>query len=165
MITLEEQAGTSAGLDTSISFDGTHRDGIHASAIARDAIFAMLPAAHPLALAEVISTTNLACSSLILLSSDSDWGAESQVDKFVDTLGRPHVVFRTSSLGTMLTLVALGHGIGLVGSAQATGVKRGSVVLRTVGRVTPPLTFWNLMNRARRGLSLWMRTTERRNEP
>lgn len=126
-------------LDASISLDGSYREGIGAQEIARDAICAVIPASHPLAQAEVISTTDLARYSLILFGAESDLGAGAQIDNFVDTLGRPHVVFRANSLGTMLTLVALGHGIGLVGSAQMSGVKRRDVVLRTIGGVTPPV--------------------------
>lgn len=97
-----------------------------------------------MAQAEVILATDLACYSLILFNAESDLGAGSQIDDFVDALGRPRVAFRASSLGTMLTLVALGHGVGLVGSAQMTGVKRRDVVLRTIGGAAPPLVTYVL---------------------
>lgn len=131
-------------LDASISLDGSYRDGIDAQAMTRDAICAVIPATHPLAQAEAVSTTELAHYSLILFSAESDLGAGSQIDDFVHTLGRPNIVFRANSLGTMLTLVALGHGIGLVGSAQMTGVKRRDVVLRTICGAAPSLVTYVL---------------------
>ncbi len=126
-------------LDASISLDGSYRDGINSAAIARDGICAVIPAAHPLAQAEVTSIIDLACCPLILFSAESDLGAGSLIDNFVDALGRPRIAFRAKSLGTMLTLVALGHGIGLVGAAQMAGVKRRDVVLRTISEATPPI--------------------------
>lgn len=126
-------------LDASISLDGSYREGINAQVIARDAIFAVIPGAHPLAQAEVISSADLPCYPLILFSAESDLGAGCLIDDFVDTLGRPRVAFRAKSLGTMLTLVALGHGIGLVGSGQMTGVTRRDVVLRAIDGATSPL--------------------------
>jgi len=126
-------------LDASVSLDGVHRDGINSHVIARDSICAIIPTTHPLAQPEVVSASELACYPLILFSAESDLGGGSQIDAFVDTLGRPRVVFRANSLGTMLTLVALGHGIGLVGSAQMSGVKRRDVVLRTISGATPPM--------------------------
>jgi DNA-binding transcriptional LysR family regulator len=119
-------------LDASISLDGSYRDGIDAQVIMRDAVCAVIPAAHPLAQAEDISTTDLAHYSLILFSAESDLAAGSRIDDFVDTLGRPRIAFRANSLGTMLTLVALGHGVGLLGAAQMTGIKRRDVVLRPI---------------------------------
>lgn len=119
-------------LDASISLDGSYRDGINAQAIARDALCALIPAAHPLAQKEIVSTADLGCQSLILFSAESDLGAGSQIDDFVETLARPCIAFRASSFGTTLTLVALGHGIGLVGSAQASAAVRRDIVLRPV---------------------------------
>jgi DNA-binding transcriptional LysR family regulator len=81
---------------------------------------------------------------LILFSAETDLGAGFEVDHFVDKLARPHIAFRASSLGTMLTLVALGHGIGLLGSAQAAGTKRRDVVVRTVGGSAPCLATYVL---------------------
>lgn len=126
-------------LDASISLDGSYREGITALTIARGAICAVIPAAHPLAQAEVISPTDVARYSLILFSAESDLGAGSQLDNFVYALGRPRIIFRANSLGTMLTLVALGHGIGLVGSAQMAGIKRRDVMLRTISGAAQPL--------------------------
>ena len=131
-------------LDASISLDGSYRDGIDAHAITRDTIYAIIPAAHSLAQVEVISSADLACHSLILFSTESDLGAGSEIDSFADTLGRAHIAFRAHSLGTMLALVALGHGIGLVGSAQMMGLKRRDIVLRPIGGATPPITTYVL---------------------
>lgn len=126
-------------LDASVSLDGSYRDGICAQAIARDAICAVIPTGHPLTQAEVISATELASYPLIHFSAESDLGAGSQIDNYVDTLRRSRIAFRSNSLGTMLTLVALGHGIGLVGTAQMAGVKRRDVVIRTISEATPPI--------------------------
>lgn len=126
-------------LDASITLDGRYRDGIKSQAIARDSICAIIPAAHPLAQPEVLLTSDLACYPLILFSAESDLGAGPLIDDFVDTLGRARIAFRPKSLGTMLTLVALGHGIGLVGFAQMIGVKRRDVVVRAISGATPPL--------------------------
>jgi DNA-binding transcriptional LysR family regulator len=131
-------------LDASISLDGSHRDEISTVAVASDSICAVIPAAHPLAQAEVISSTELACYSLIMFSAESDLAAGSQLDDFVDALGRPRVAFRANSLGTMLTLVALGHGVGVLGSAQMTGIKRRDVVVRTIRGEAPPLVTYVL---------------------
>jgi DNA-binding transcriptional LysR family regulator len=138
-------------LDASISLDGSYRDGIDAQAITSDAICAVIPAAHPLAQADAISTTELACYSLILFSAESDLGAGSQIDDFVHTLGRPNIAFRANSLGTMLTLAALGHGVGLAGSTQMTGVKRRDIVLRTISGSAPSLVTYVLHSKC--GLS------------
>jgi hypothetical protein len=84
----------------------------------------------------------VACYSLILFNAESDLGAGSQLDDLVHTVGRPNIVFRANALGTMLTLVALGHGVGLVGSAQMAGVKRRDVVLRPIaGAITSLVTY------------------------
>jgi DNA-binding transcriptional LysR family regulator len=131
-------------LDASISLDGSCRDEINSQVIARDSICALIPAVHPLAQAEAVSPTDLAYYSLILFSADSDLAAGSRIDDFVDTLGQPRVAFRANSLGTMLTLVALGHGVGLLGSTQMTGFKRRDVVVRTIHGVTPPLATYVL---------------------
>lgn len=129
-------------LDASISLDGSHRDGVHAQAITRDEICAVIPAAHPLAQAEVMSVADLACYSLILFSTETDLGTGSEMREFVENLGRPHVAFHAKSLGTMLTLVALGHGIGLIGSGQMAGVKRRDIVLRAIAGAHPsPTTY------------------------
>jgi DNA-binding transcriptional LysR family regulator len=131
-------------LDASISLDGSYRDGINMQAITHDVICAVIPVSHPLALAENIPATDLASYSLILFSSESDLGAGSEIDNFVDTLGRRHIAFRASSLGTMVTLVALGHGVGLVGSAQMMGLKRRDVVLRPISGSAPPIATYVL---------------------
>jgi DNA-binding transcriptional LysR family regulator len=131
-------------LDASVSLDGSHRDGIEAQAVARDAICAVVPVAHPLVHVEVALPADLVRHPLILFSAESDLGAGSEIENFVDTLGRPHIAFRASSLGTMLTLVALGHGIGLVGSSQLTGIKRRDVVARPISGVAPSLTTYVL---------------------
>jgi len=131
-------------LDASFSLDGSYRDGIDAQPVARDSICALIPAAHPLAQTEGISTTDLACYSLILFSPESDLGAGSQIEDFVHTLGRPRIIFRANSFGVMLTLVALGHGVGVLGSAQMTGIKRRDVVLRPICGVTSQLTTYVL---------------------
>lgn len=81
---------------------------------------------------------------LILFSAESDLGAGLEVDRFLDTLARPRIAFRASSLGTMLTLVALGHGIGLLGSALGAGTKRRDVVLRAIGGSAPDLATYML---------------------
>jgi DNA-binding transcriptional LysR family regulator len=131
-------------LDASISLDGSHRGGIEARAVAQDVICAAVPAAHPLLHTGATLPADLVRYPLILFSSESDLGAGSQIENFVNSLGRPPVAFRASSLGTMLTLVALGHGIGLVGSAQMMGVLRKDVVLRPVGGAAPLLTTYVL---------------------
>jgi DNA-binding transcriptional LysR family regulator len=131
-------------LDASISLDGTSREGIHSQAIARDALCAVLPAAHPLTHADAISIADLACYSLILFSAESDLGAGTQINEFVETIGRCRIAFRASSLGTMLTLVALGHGIGLIGSTQMTAINRRDVALRAVSGGTDSLSTYVL---------------------
>jgi DNA-binding transcriptional LysR family regulator len=131
-------------LDASISLDGSDRDGISAQAIVRDVICAVVPAAHPLGQAEVLSATDLARCSLILFSAESDLGAGATIDDFVGALGRPHIAFRANSLGTMLTLVALGHGIGIVGSAQMTGIGRRDVLVREISGDMPQLVTYVL---------------------
>jgi DNA-binding transcriptional LysR family regulator len=131
-------------VDASISLDGSDRDGIEAQAIARDVVCVTHPAGHPLAHADAIRPTDLVRYQLILFSAETDLGAGSQIDNFVDTLDRPYVAFRANSLGTMLTLVALGHGIGLIGSAQMAGIKRTDVVFRPLGSAGPSLTTYVL---------------------
>jgi DNA-binding transcriptional LysR family regulator len=141
-IPLHQQiSGIRDGLvDASISLDGSYREGIEAQAVAQNPICVAVPAAHPLAQTRAILPVDLPSYPLILFSAESDLGAGLQIDHFVDTLIRPRIAFRASSLGTMLTLVALGHGIGLVGSAQAAAIRRRDVVLRPIGGDTPVLT-------------------------
>lgn len=131
-------------VDASISLDGSDRDGIRAQAVARDVVCVAVSAAHPLVHAESILPTDLIRYPLILFSAEADLGAGSQIDNFVDTLAQPYVAFRANSLGTMLTLVGLRHGIGLVGSAQMAGVKRRDVVFRPFGSAAPSLTTYVL---------------------
>jgi len=131
-------------VDASISLDGSNRDGIEVQAVSRDVMCVAVSAAHPLVHAESILPTDLVRYPLILFSAEADLGAGSQIDNFVDTLARPCIAFRANSLGTMLTLVGLGHGIGLVGSAQMTGVKRRDVVFRPLGSAVPTLTTYVL---------------------
>jgi DNA-binding transcriptional LysR family regulator len=131
-------------LDASISLDGSNRKGIDARPISRDAICAVIPGAHPLAQAENVLPADLANYSLILFSAESDLGAGRVIDDFVETFANGHIAFRASSLSTMLTLVALGHGVGLVGSAQMTGLRRRDVVLRPIGGAIPAITTYVL---------------------
>ncbi|NPC57776.1 LysR family transcriptional regulator [Caenimonas soli] len=131
-------------LDASFSLDGSHRNGIQAQAVACDAICAIIPIAHPLARVDVALAADLVYHPLILFSAESDLGAGSEIENFAETLGRPYIAFRANSLGTMLTLVALGHGIGLVGSAQMAGLRRSDVVLRPIGGITQQLTTYVL---------------------
>lgn len=112
--------------------------------MARDSICVAVPAAHPLAHADAILPTDLVLYPLILFSAESDLGAGSLIDQFVYTLARHCIAFRAQSLGTMLTLVALGHGIGLVGSAQVAGTRRRDVVLRPISGAAPVLTTYVL---------------------
>lgn len=130
-------------IDASISLDGSHRDGIEAQAVAHDSICAAIPTSHPLVHMNAVLPVDLARYPLIVFSAESDLGAGSQMNEFVGTLARPCVAFRASSLGTMLTLVALEHGVGLVGSAQARAAVRRDVVLRPVD-AAPPLTTYVL---------------------
>lgn len=127
-------------LDASISLDGSARDGIEAQAVARDVMCVAIPAAHPLVHAESILPADLVRYPLILFSTEADLGAGSQIDNFVDTLAEPYVAFRANSLGTMITLIALGHGIGLAGSAQLKSTRRKDVVLRPICGAAPSLT-------------------------
>jgi DNA-binding transcriptional LysR family regulator len=131
-------------IEASISLDGRHREGIEAKAVARDPVCAVVPTAHPLANSDAILSVDLADYSFILFSAESDLGAEYQIDDFVETLIRPHVAFRANSLGTMLTLVGLGHGIGLVGTAQAMAIARRDVVRRSISDIAPDLTTYVL---------------------
>lgn len=131
-------------VDASISLDGSNRDGIEVQAVSRDVMCVAVSAAHPLVHTESILPTDLVRYPLILFSAEADLGAGSQIDNFVDTLARPYIAFRANSLGTMLTLVGLGHGIGLVGSAQMAGVKRRDVVFRPLGSAVPSLTTYVL---------------------
>ncbi|MBI5277752.1 MAG: LysR family transcriptional regulator [Burkholderiales bacterium] len=131
-------------LDASISLDGAHRDGIEAEAVASDTVCAVVPSGHPFARANLISPADLTRHSLILFSTESDLGGGSRIDNFVGTLANPVIAFRANSLGIMLGLVALGHGIGLVGSAQMTGVNRRGIVLRPIGGAVPSLTTYLL---------------------
>jgi DNA-binding transcriptional LysR family regulator len=137
-------------VDASISLDGTPREGIEAQAIVHDRLCAVVPTEHSLAHAGAILAADLARYPLILFGAESDLGAGSQIDVFVDTLTRPRIAFRANSLGTMLMLVALGHGVGLVGSAQATAAARRDVVLRPI-EAAPPLATYVL--RATNGVS------------
>jgi DNA-binding transcriptional LysR family regulator len=120
-------------IDASISLDGSIRDGIEAQAVTRDSVCVALPAAHPLVLADVIRPIDLADFPLILFSDESDLGAGFPIEQFADTLDRTYVAHRAKSLGTLLTLVALGHGVGLLGSAQGAATTRRDVVLRPIG--------------------------------
>lgn len=90
-------------LDASISVDGSYRDGIQALAVARDAICAIVPSAHPLVHVQVALPTDLVRHPLILFNAESNLGGGSEIENFVDTLGRSHIAFRANSLGTMLT--------------------------------------------------------------
>jgi DNA-binding transcriptional LysR family regulator len=141
----QQISGIRDGLvDASISLDGSCREGIEAQPVAHDPICLAVPVGHPLAHADIVLPVDLVRYPLILFSAESDLGAGLQLDNFVDTLTRPRIAFRASSVGTMLTLVALGHGIGLVGSAQAAGTARRDVVLRAIGGGTPELTTYVL---------------------
>lgn len=131
-------------VDASISLDGSHRDGIEAQAVARDALCVALPTTHPLTHAESVLPSDLGRYPLILFSAEADLGAGAQMDNFIDTLARASVAFRANSLGTMLTLVGLGHGIGLVGSAQMAGVRRRDVVFRPLASAVLLLTTYVL---------------------
>jgi DNA-binding transcriptional LysR family regulator len=119
-------------LDASISLNGCRCKGIEAEPVGRDFICAVLPTRHVLTQGDVVQPTDLSSYPLILFSADSDLGGASQIEHFVGTLGKPYIAARAGSLGTLLTLVALGHGIGLVGYAQMTGVRRPDVELRTI---------------------------------
>lgn len=145
-IPLHQQiSGIRDGLvDASISLDGSYRDGIEGQAVAHDSLCVAMPAEHPLAHSNTVLPIDLIRYPLILFSAESDLGAGVHIDHFVDTLVRPFIAFRASSLGTMLTLVALGHGVGLVGSAQAAGTTRRDVVLRAIGGGAPDLTTYVL---------------------
>jgi DNA-binding transcriptional LysR family regulator len=131
-------------LDASISFDGSYRDGIEAQAIASDVLCAAVPATHPLGRAEITLPADLVRYPLILFSAESDLGAGPKIENFVNALGRPYVAFRANSLGTMLTLVALGHGISLVTAAQMAAVNRSDVVLRPISGAAPRLSTYIL---------------------
>jgi DNA-binding transcriptional LysR family regulator len=131
-------------LDAAISLDGSHREGIEAQVIAQDVLCAAVPASHPLVHADVAELADLVRYPLILFSAESDLGAGLEIDDFVNTLGRPYVAFRANSLGTMLTLVALGHGISLVTSAQMAAVNRSDVVLRPISGAAPQLSTYVL---------------------
>jgi DNA-binding transcriptional LysR family regulator len=141
----QQISGIRDGLvDASISLDGRYREGIESQVVAHDPLWVAVPVEHPLAQADAVLPVDLARHPLILFSAESDLGAELEVDQFVDTFARHRIAFRASSLGTMLTLVALGHGIGLLGSAQAAGTKRRDVVLRAIGGSAPDLTTYVL---------------------
>jgi DNA-binding transcriptional LysR family regulator len=131
-------------LDASVTLDGSHRDGIEVHAIARDSVCTVIPSTHPLARTEDISTTDLASRSLILFNAESDMGAGARIEDFVRSLGQPRIAFRARSLGAMLTLVALGHGVGVVGRAQMMGIKRRDVVARPISGNAPSLVTYVL---------------------
>jgi len=131
-------------LDASIALDGTYREGIAAQSVGADAIYAVVPALHSLANANIALSSDLSQHPLILFNAESDLGGGPVLDDFVETLARPKIAYRANSLGTLLTLVALGHGIGLVGSAQVKGVRRKDVVLRPIVGAAPSLTTYVL---------------------
>lgn len=137
-------------LDASIALDGSYRDGIEAQSVASNEICAVVPAFHPIANADV-PVAELCKHQLILFGAESDLGGGPLLDAFVGTLTRPNVAHRANSLGALLTLVALGHGIGLVGSAQMKGVQRGDVILRPIVGIEPSLTTYVL--HSNRGIS------------
>lgn len=125
-------------LDACISLDGGHRSGIEAEPIGRDPIYVAIPYQHPLATMEAVHPDDLARHPLILFGAESDLGGGSQVASFVNTLTTSVVAARATTLGTLLSLVALGHGIGLVGAAQISGVRRSDVELRRIGGGSVP---------------------------
>jgi DNA-binding transcriptional LysR family regulator len=131
-------------IDASISLDGRYREGIEATAVAWDPICVVAPAAHSLAHSDAILPVDLVGHPFILFSAESDLGAGYQIDDFVETLVRPRIAFRANSLGTMLILVALGHGIGLVGTTQAMTIARRDVVWRSINDIAPALTTYLL---------------------
>jgi DNA-binding transcriptional LysR family regulator len=136
----QQISGIRDGLvDASISVDGRYREGIEAKAVARDPICVVVPAGHPLAHSDAILSVELVGYPFILFDAESDLGGGLQVDDFVKTLIRPRIAFRANSLGTMLTLVGLGHGIGLVGTTQAMAIARRDVVWRSISDIAPDL--------------------------
>jgi DNA-binding transcriptional LysR family regulator len=131
-------------LDASISLQGGCCDGIETQAIAHNRLCVAFPAAHPLAHADSILQTDLIRYPLILFSPEVDLGAGFQVESFVESFARPHIAFRANSLGTMLSLVGLEHGIGFVGSAQVAGINRSDVQFRPLGSAGPSITTYVL---------------------
>lgn len=134
-------------LDACISIDGSDREGIQVQAIARDSICAAVATTHPLAHGDMVVSSDLVRYPLILFSAESDLGAGSLVDDFLESIGRPRVAFHANSLGTMLTLVALEHGVGLIGSQQMAGARRRNLLIRPISGAAPPLITYVLHSR------------------
>ncbi len=119
-------------LDAAISLDGAARTGIEADAITSDPVCAVLSADHPLTRSEGISRMQMSGQPLILFSAESDLGGNAHIDGLANVLTNPVIAYRASSLGTMLAGVALGHGIGLVGTAQLVGVRHRNLVTKPI---------------------------------
>lgn len=130
-------------LDASITFNGDKRDGIVAVPIASDPIVAVMAAEHPLA-QDIDAPVDLRGQGLVLFGIESDLGVGAQIDCLVDAFGPFEVLGRASSLGAMLMMVGLGHGIGLIGESQTAGLKRTDVVVRPLRDVAPALTMYVL---------------------
>lgn len=126
-------------LDASISLDGRRPKGIEAEPVAGDFICAVMPPKHPLSSVDAVQAADLGRLPLILFSAESDLGGGSQISHFVESLGNPYIAARPGSLGTLLTLVALGHGVGLVGAAQMAGIHRSDIEVRRITGAVPQL--------------------------
>lgn len=105
-------------------------DNVRRAAGSNDGLWVVLPTAHPLTKAMIISLAEVARYPLILPRDETDLEARQRIEAFLEDFDPPHIAFRTGSIGTMLTLVSLGHGIGLLGFSQVPWDSRSGVALR-----------------------------------
>lgn len=120
-------------LDAGFAMSDDVGDQVLAEPVWRDGLAALLPVGHDLAGKGRLSLGDVATSPLVLCHPERGSGCTRQIELMFLKLGvKPLVADHVTALGTMLTLVGAGFGIGLATLGQLATVQRADVVVRPV---------------------------------
>ncbi|VGO08752.1 transcriptional regulator, LysR family [plant metagenome] len=106
-------------LDVGITVGSVRYEDLVIQPLWHDPMWAVVPAAHPLAQAEIVTRDDLKSSSLIVCHPGSDAGASEQLRAAVaEKIVEPHIAQYASSIPGMLAMVAAGFGMSFIAESQ-----------------------------------------------
>lgn len=115
-------------LDVGITVGNVRAEDLVIQRLWHDPLWAVVPAAHPLAETEVITREALRSSNLIVCHPESDHGASEQLRAAIaEKIVEPRIAQYASSIQGMLAMVAAGFGVSFITESQIARNPRADV--------------------------------------
>lgn len=120
-------------------------DGIVFEQAWNDPVVAVVPDRHPLLAHKAIRLEAMLHYPIVLCHPEVCEGFSRQIDRILRTVGvEPRVAENVTTLDLMLTLIAAGYGVGLLGASQIDAYRNSEVIVRPLAGTTASITTYVL---------------------